>query len=57
MAINKFSATRTEARLYPAKTIIPVTSVISSFLLVSKSSKVTCPNSAQNNVDSVPPNL
>ena len=56
MAINKFTATSTEARLYPAKITCPVTSVISAFS-VSKAVNSTCPNSAQNRVESVPSNL
>ena len=56
MAINKFKATSTEAMLYPAKITFPVTSGIFAFA-VSKSFNPTCPNSAQNRVESVPSNL
>ena len=54
IAIKRFNATNTEAKLYAANRSSPVTLVISAFLLVSKLEKSTCPNNAQNRMRNVP---
>ena len=54
MAMRRFSATNTEARLYVANSKCPVTSVTWAWSLVLKVDISTCPNNAQNKVLNAP---